>query len=70
MGSKLLQEKAVSVVISKPPLIAYLLTSTPSMEARLRSFSAEVAQVSSEFKAATASHRYRQNIVSQLTKCL
>ena len=33
------------VIISKPPLIAYLLASTPFMEARLLPFSAEVAQL-------------------------
>jgi hypothetical protein len=43
MRWKLLEEMTVLLIVSKPPLIAYLLTSTPFMEARLLSFSAEVA---------------------------
>lgn len=47
MSWKLLEGNTILVVISKPPLIAYLLTSTPFMESRLRSLSVEVAQVNS-----------------------
>ena len=43
MKWELLEEMTVLVIISKPPLIAYLLTSTPFMEARLLPFYAEVA---------------------------
>jgi hypothetical protein len=43
MTSELLEEKTVLVIISKPPLIAYLFTSTPLTEEHLLYFSAEVA---------------------------
>jgi hypothetical protein len=43
MSPKPLERNAVLVVVSKPPLIAYLLTSTPFTESRLRSLSVEVA---------------------------
>jgi hypothetical protein len=40
---ELLEQNALLMIISKPPLIAYLLTSTPFVEAGTLSFFAEVA---------------------------